>query len=297
MIRLARLVLLAAGMLLVVGRATAASAPPAPLAADRISVAVTGQGPDVVLMPGLASSGRVWDAAVAHLAPGHRVHVVTLAGFGTVPAGANESGSLIAPVTAALHAYLAANGIRRAALVGHSFGGLLALKLASDHPDDVGRLMLVEALPWAGLMYGNAPAVLIERQARALRDRMLGQTQAEYAADQPAQVAALVRSRGAAADAAIADAAATDHRVAAQALYEDLTSDLRPALARIAVPTTILYAWDSSRDYPAEMADALYRDAYRLLAAARFERIDGSYLFIQLDQPALFAEQLDTFLR
>ena len=37
-------------------------------ATDRISVSVTGQGPDVILIPGLASSAHVWDATVAHIA-------------------------------------------------------------------------------------------------------------------------------------------------------------------------------------------------------------------------------------
>ena len=48
----------------------------------RFSVSVTGQGPDVVLIPGLATPGEVWDATVKHLAPTHRVHVVQVAGFG-----------------------------------------------------------------------------------------------------------------------------------------------------------------------------------------------------------------------
>ncbi|HWU81302.1 MAG TPA: alpha/beta hydrolase, partial [Caulobacter sp.] len=40
-------------------------------AADRISVTVTGKGPDVVLIPGLASSGAVWDATVKQLSATH----------------------------------------------------------------------------------------------------------------------------------------------------------------------------------------------------------------------------------
>jgi hypothetical protein len=36
------------------------AAPPPPFASDRIGVEVHGSGPDVVLIPGLSSSPRVW---------------------------------------------------------------------------------------------------------------------------------------------------------------------------------------------------------------------------------------------
>ncbi|HWT51701.1 MAG TPA: alpha/beta hydrolase, partial [Caulobacter sp.] len=50
-------------------------------AADRMTVTVTGKGPDVILIPGLASSGAVWDATVKQLSTTHRVHVVQVVGF------------------------------------------------------------------------------------------------------------------------------------------------------------------------------------------------------------------------
>ena len=55
-------------------------------AATPFEVRVTGNGPDVLLIPGLASSGDVWDDTVKALAPHHRCHVFTLAGFAGVPA-------------------------------------------------------------------------------------------------------------------------------------------------------------------------------------------------------------------
>jgi pimeloyl-ACP methyl ester carboxylesterase len=48
---------------------------------DRITVTVRGQGPDVVLIPGLASSSAVWDATAAHLEGRYRLHIVQVAGF------------------------------------------------------------------------------------------------------------------------------------------------------------------------------------------------------------------------
>ncbi|MBX4159128.1 hypothetical protein K4A07_18570, partial [Lactiplantibacillus plantarum] len=53
----------------------------APFVSDRLSVEVVGQGPDVILVPGLASSREVWRATADWLKAAHRVHLVQLAGF------------------------------------------------------------------------------------------------------------------------------------------------------------------------------------------------------------------------
>jgi pimeloyl-ACP methyl ester carboxylesterase len=44
-----------------------------------------------------------------------------------------------------------AAGLRRPAIVGHSIGGLIALEVAERRPDAVGRLLIVDALPFYSL--------------------------------------------------------------------------------------------------------------------------------------------------
>ena len=56
-------------------------------------------------------------------------------------------------------------------LVGHSMGGFTGLMLARQHPGDVGRLMIVDSLPFFSGMFGpQATAQNVEPQARAMRD-------------------------------------------------------------------------------------------------------------------------------
>ncbi|HSJ08227.1 MAG TPA: alpha/beta fold hydrolase, partial [Longimicrobiales bacterium] len=57
---------------------------------------------------------------------------------------------------AALHDWLAANGIDRATVVGTSFGGLAAIRLAQRAPDRVERLLLLDS---AGLGAGIHPLI------------------------------------------------------------------------------------------------------------------------------------------
>ena len=90
------------------GRADVAAAPDL---STRFSVSVTGEGPHVILIPGLATSGDVWGDTVKHLALTHRVHVVQVAGFGGTDATANKAdGDLLPALVAELERYAAALG-------------------------------------------------------------------------------------------------------------------------------------------------------------------------------------------
>src|SRR4051812_19012492 len=102
---IARSVVLALVSGFVLGRADVAAAADPP---TRFSVAVTGQGPNVILIPGLATSGEVWGDTVKHLALSHRVHVVQVAGFGGTDATANKvDGDLLPGLVAELGRYAA----------------------------------------------------------------------------------------------------------------------------------------------------------------------------------------------
>lgn len=270
-----------------------------PAVSDRIAVTTTGKGRDVILIPGLASSAHVWDATVAHLAPHYRVHVVQVSGFAGTPAGANASGPVIDPTVEAIHAYIVAHKLKAPAVVGHSLGGLMAMKLALAHPADVGKVMIVDSLPFFGLvvMGPQATVAAVEPMAARFRDRIAAGRQEDYAAAEPKQMAGLIKSHNPQADAAIAAASASDHGVVARAIYEDFTTDLRPDIARITAPVTMLYPFDPSTGATQAMFDSLYQGAFAPIKQARLKRIDGSYHFIMIDQPAAFEEQIDDFLK
>ena len=49
------------------------------------AVKITGKGQPVILIPGLSSSGAVWEGTVEHLKDRYQCHVLTLAGFAGQP--------------------------------------------------------------------------------------------------------------------------------------------------------------------------------------------------------------------
>jgi pimeloyl-ACP methyl ester carboxylesterase len=131
---------------------------------DRITVTVRGQGPDVVLIPGLASSGAVWDATVSHLEGHYRLHIVQIAGFAGAPARANARGPVIQPTLEALDAYIKTNKLKSPKIIGHSLGGLMGMMLVLEHPEDGGKLMIVDSLPFFSALFGANDAARQRRK-------------------------------------------------------------------------------------------------------------------------------------
>ena len=280
-----------------------------PAAADfqptRFSVVVEGHGPDVILVPGLSSTRDVWAATAAHLKATHRVHLVQLKGFGE-EAGPNATGPVLQPFVDELGAYIAANHLKRPAIVGHSMGGLAALMLAADKPALPGRLMIVDSFPFIGPVFGADSVAAITPRAEQLKAMVVAQAATvtpDFAtpANCPATLPAPEKPAGNMTNSALGacmlkhGAMASDLRVVGQAMYDDMVTDLRPRLKDIAAPVTMLYPQDDRLVKQAE-ADALYAGAYAGTPRLTLKRIPGSYHFIMLDQPALFEQELDAFL-
>jgi pimeloyl-ACP methyl ester carboxylesterase len=264
-------------------------AAPAETRLPHVSIVSIGHGDPVVLIPGLASPRAVWDGIAPELARGHRVLLVQVNGFGGDDPGANSGEHILDGVVADLVRYFDDNRIARPAVIGHSMGGLIGMMLAKTHPEKVGRLMVVDALPFFGVLISpTATLETVRPIAEQLRTVLQAQT-----GPQPVPPAMSITEAGRARIGGWMSAA--NHRVMGQAIYEDATSDLRgdvPAIGR--VPTTVLYAVpDPAR---AEMFRNIFAGAYVAAPSMRVVPIENSAHFIMLDQPDHFREAVMAFL-
>ena len=293
-----KLLLSAAAALTLVVPAAAHAAP------TRFSVVSVGAGPDIILIPGLSSPRAVWNATAERLKATHRVHLIQLKGFGE-PAGPNASGPVLQPFVDELGAFIVERKLKRPAIVGHSMGGLAALMLAADRPSLPGKVMVVDALPFIGPLFGAVSVEAIRPQAEQMRTMLVsqaGQFVPDFTAPTcPAALPAPEKPRGMMTNSGEGNclirygAAASDVRVVGQAMYDDMVTDMTPRLGSIKVPVTMLYPQDE-RLLTAAMAAKIYGDAYARLPSAKLVPITGSFHFIMQDQPAKFAAELDAFL-
>lgn len=262
---------------------------------SRFTVEVRGQGPDVIFIPGLGSSRDVWAAQADALAATHRLHLVQLNGFAGQPVGA-PAGQVVQPVVDELAQYIEATHLNHPAVIGHSMGGFTGLMLARQHPGDVGRLMIVDSLPFFSAMFGpQVTAQNAEPQARAMRDGIAAADDATFTAQQNAGIARLMKTEAHRAE-VVGWGVASDRATFAQAMYEVMTTDMRPEVANIQTPITVVYAYDATMG-PEAMIDGLYRGQYAPAPHVSFVRVDGSYHFIMFDQPAAFQAAVADFLR
>lgn len=275
--------------------AALAQTAPATSAAEQrlshISVTTLGTGgPAVILIPGLASPRAVWDGIAPALAKSHRVYLVQVNGFGGDEPGDNLKAGMLDGIIADLDTYIRAYNIKDAAIIGHSMGGMLAMMMATRHPDDAGRVMVVDALPFFSLLFD--PAMTVDK-ARPFAEQARARTLAMPRATAPVTTdPGGIWSITPAGRIRVANwSAGADPRVTGQALYEVMTTDLRPDLGKLAgKPFTVLYATGAG-----PQAKVIWEGAYAG-SPATLVPVADSWHFIMLDQPAAFATEVERFL-
>ena len=251
----------------------------------RLSVEVVGSGPDIILIPGLASSRETWRHTAERLRAHYRLHLVQVAGFAGEPARANASGAFFDPVLADIDAYAAT--LRRPPIViGHSLGGTLGLALAERHPEHLSKLLIVDALPFFGVVMGGPSATVetVRPMAEGMRARMNGRMPEGMARGMSAQMV----TAPADVDRVTAWTMASEPGVVASAMTEDMVTDLRPGLAGVRTPVTILYE---------TALEPLVQAGYATLGPKTLVAIPGAKHFIMYDQPARFDAEVDAFLQ
>lgn len=262
----------------------------------RIAVSTRGRGADVLLIPGLASTAEVWRGVADRLAGKRRLHLISVRGFGDLPAGANASGAVMAAVAAEVRRYIAEQGLERPALIGHSMGGQIGLRVAADAGARIGRVMVVDSSPFFPALISPQATVgdvepiaqLAYQAIHFLGDEALRSRGREMGLELGGATGAVFGTLG---------WQGGDRRVLAQSLYEVMTVDLRRRLPDITAPVTVVYGWSADGSSPRSRTDSLFRGAYaRLRAPAAFVPIEGAEHMVMIDQPTRFMAAVDRFL-
>ncbi|RSU58153.1 alpha/beta fold hydrolase [Sphingobium yanoikuyae] len=250
----------------------------ADFASRRIMVTVRGSGRDVLLIPGLASGPGIWNGVTGQM-PGYRWHLVHVRGFAGLAADANGSGPVVQPVADEIARYIAAAGLRRPAVVGHSMGGTLAMMqglkgLAS-------RVMVVDMLPAGAAMVGgtaNGMGYLADQLSQYFTGTAAGR---RYLAQIVAQAPG---------------AEGSNPEVIATALRDLANTDLGPQLGRIGVPMSVVYAVGADQAQSVEITRR-FRAAYAAKKDAKLMPIGPSGHVVMADQPTRFNAALGNFLK
>lgn len=258
----------------------------------RLRYLVAGRGEPLLLVHGLGGAAANWLALAPLLLPGRRLLLPELPGHGgSEPPAAAPSLNVYADRLAALLDYEAA---APAAVVGHSLGGAIVLRLAIRRPDAVSALVLAGAAGISSATRNARYALTVTgivkpgRKLARYRRRIArsnGLKRAVFgrwgAADPEALPPELVEAF------LSGPPRHTDTVSAAKALVRD---DPRPDLDRVRCPSLVLWG---ARDHQLPVADAF--DYARRLGGRLRVIADCGHLLIG-ERPAACADAIESFL-
>lgn len=256
---------------------------------------VRGEGPPMVLIPGLNTPGEVWAEVEAHYRGRYQTHTLTLKGFAGEPMTAEPS---LEAVKNGLLAYLQDKQLNKPVLVGHSLGGFLSLWVASDAPKSVGKLVIVDSLPFFPLIFNPAATEasmepMARQQTQGIASASVEGRRQYYQGSVPGLVTSEEDARR-----ITGWGVASDPAMTAQSMYTMFTTDLRDDLARIEVPTLVLGSWYSAKNFGGtiDSVKAQFSMQYEHLPEVEIVMHEQARHFIMLDDPQWTMEKVDGFL-
>ncbi len=268
-----------------------------PAAHPSFTVKVVGKGRPVLLIPGLTCPGAVWDETVARYQSQYQCHVVSLAGFGGLPAQQPLPAHLLQDTRDQLLAYVKAQRLNQPVVIGHSLGGFLALWMSATDPTALGPLEIVDSLPFLSAIQN--PATTVE-SARPVAEQMRQQmSKGRMPMDAERRMVASMVTDTARITQVSRWGLASDPATVAQAMYDMYTTDLRTDIARIKQPVIVLGTWAAYQQFGAtkESTRAVFTQQYAQLPQARIELSEAGRHFVMYDDPTWFFSQTDAFLK
>jgi len=240
-------------------------------------VCAVGDGQPVLALHGWGGSIQSFWPVAERLSPqGYRVHILDLPGFGQSAPPPHTWG--VMDYARFVEAYMESAGLEQAAILGHSFGGRIALILAATYPQRVRKMILADS---AGLRTPpTARQALRNVAARTVRGALT--------------LAHLDRVRTALQERYNARYASEDY-LATGALRETflrvIEEDLTGYAARVHVPTVLIWG-DQDADTPLWQG----RKLEELIPDAGLIVFQGAGHFAYLERLADYVRIVDHFL-
>jgi len=100
------------------------------------------QRPVLLFLHGWRSEGRIWQKVMAHFSE-HNIYAIDFPGFGASDVPKNDF--YLQDYADVVNDFIKKNNLENIIIIGHSFGGRVGIKLASDSPEYLKKLVLVDS--------------------------------------------------------------------------------------------------------------------------------------------------------
>ncbi len=255
----------------------------------------TGKGPGMFFIPGLGCNKTVWDGLIQYYSRSFTCYPVSLGGFaGIEPSGEPDIEAVIDEIAD----YIAENNISKPVIVGHSFGGFIAMKFAVKYSHLAGKLILIDAYPFGlAMMQPEFTEQNAEGIAEKLYDQLSelpGQTIEDYWKNSFKFLIndSIIYQK------IIHMVLGSDRNYLVHAQCEMLRSDLRNELNRLPVPVLGLFStvnWIKSGLDP-DTAIQRIHDQFSVLKGISLFCTQSSGHFIMLEDEGWVIDKMNNFL-
>ena len=255
---------------------------------EPIIVETIGEGKPILFLPGFTVSGSIWKETVEKLNLERKSYLVSYAGFNgnapiEMPWYSNIKNSIVK--------YIKDNNMTDIIIIGHSMGGNLAVEIASELPNDISKIIVVDALPcMREVMMPNVPAENLSYDS-PYNKQLLNMTDKQF--ENIANMMSPNMTYKADKEAVLTNwMTAADRKTWVYGYTDLLKLDLRNILSKVKCETLILGA-----SFPdVKMAEENYIKQYSLLDNKTIKMASKSKHYIMFDQPEWFYKTINNFL-
>ena len=244
-----------------------------------VNYKIAGEGPAVFILHGWGSSSDSWTEVQKILADrGCQVVVLDLPGFGKTSAPSSIWG--VEEYADFVHEFASQLSVEKFTLVGHSFGGQIAIQFAVMHPEKIDKLILVAAAgvrrtPGFAKKLVMAFAKLVSLLLYLIPFREL-RTNVRNFFYMAIRRRDYVRAQG----------------IMRDVFQKVITQDLTAKFSKIQAPTLIIWG---DKDEMTPVQDAYLMD--ELIPDSKLEIVEGGKHALNFQMPDKLSEEIGGFLK
>ncbi|MFM9989763.1 alpha/beta fold hydrolase [Flavobacterium sp.] len=250
-------------------------------------VKISGKGKQsIIFIPGFASSGEVWNETKLNYEKKFTCYTLTMAGFAGVKPQPNAS---FTNWESSIANYIKENNIEKPIIIGHSMGGGLALAIASDYPDLIKKIVIVDALPCLQALSNPSFKSSENPDCSQLVNQITSQTEDQFYQMQKNFISSLVADTSKQ-ELVISWSVNSDRNTFAEMYCDFTNTDLRQKIENIKCSSLILLEDSFKTIKPA------IEEQYKNLKNANFQYSTKGFHFIMYDDKEWYLNQLNNFL-
>lgn len=240
----------------------------------------------LILIPGFASSGDVWNETTAKFEKDFTCYILTMAGFAGAKPDADAS---FKDWEKGIATYIKNNKIEKPVIIGHSMGGGLAMAIAADYPELVGKIVIVDTLPCLAALSNPNFTSRENNDCSPIINKFTAMTDEQFLQMQAQSIPRLLADTSMQ-DTVIGWSMKSDRKTFAKMYCDFSNTDLRETLKNIQCPSLVLL-----ESYFALMKPAIEAQ-YAHLKNATYQYSTKGLHFIMYDDKEWYFNQLNNFL-